>query len=648
MKDNRALQHWRWSDLKDDALQPKERQLRPVADNAIPKTQGYLSSVASCQTICWGRHCVISSGATSPLLAALEHVHPRCHEVRSPTHLPSVTLVRRSSLRPCATLAPCTLCIIAIHSVQIERPNLPACLIIFLQLCAQVHDRGPTGPLPYDAIYPEQYAYMCDLKRTLDINGHCLLEMPSGTGKTVSLLSLIITYQQHYPEKRKLVYCSRTVPEIEKALAELRRLMEFCAKELGYVEPFLGISLTSRRNLCVHPSISLEKKVNVVDARCRALQCGKENNICPYYFSRRLDVCALHPANTCHDNACFAAPAQSLAPLRLPVLTLLFYFAIAVAKTTASLCKRHPLQLPLSPKVANSVSRELSKDSIVVFNEAHNIDNVCIESLSMDIGRYTLDASSRNDCRMLITLCTRLFTTSASPDSDVCRVKEKGAEKLKDEYQRLVDGLRAAGQDCDEGTFLANPVLPDGVLEEAFPGNIRRAEHFVAFLQRLVEYLKSGLKFGPVVRLAAQPWQCTMLLVALHYIQTRLRVLNVVAETPASFLQNVKDVTYIDRKPLRKPVMVSVLDARNSSNTLIPAACKESLNRKKYKDAIWEEIDLWYVYVRRSARSPIVYQRPCGQKPPATVGILDPPKQKEALNVGSNLEIKSLTIYRLS
>ncbi len=70
---------------------------------------------------------------------------------------------------------------------------------------------------------------MCDLKRTLqsnrkgrelectdranpgtlDAGGHCVLEMPSGTGKTVSLLSLIVAYQQYYPEHRKLIYCSR-------------------------------------------------------------------------------------------------------------------------------------------------------------------------------------------------------------------------------------------------------------------------------------------------------------------------------------------------------------------------------------------------------------------------------------------------------
>ncbi|KAI4365653.1 hypothetical protein MLD38_021619 [Melastoma candidum] len=40
---------------------------------------------------------------------------------------------------------------------------------------------------PYDYIYPEQHAYMLDLKRTLDAGGHCLLEMPTGTGKTTPI-----------------------------------------------------------------------------------------------------------------------------------------------------------------------------------------------------------------------------------------------------------------------------------------------------------------------------------------------------------------------------------------------------------------------------------------------------------------------------
>lgn len=113
---------------------------------------------------------------------------------------------------------------------------------------------------------------MTDLKRTLDAGGHCVLEMPSGTGKTVSLLSLIVAYQMSAPsEVRKLIYCSRTMSEIEKALAELRSLMAYRAQELGYVEEFRGLGLTSRKNLCLHPSVKREKKGEVVDARCRSL-----------------------------------------------------------------------------------------------------------------------------------------------------------------------------------------------------------------------------------------------------------------------------------------------------------------------------------------------------------------------------------------
>lgn len=50
----------------------------------------------------------------------------------------------------------------------------------------------------------------------------------------------------------------------------------------------------------------------------------------------------------------------------------------------------------LDPKVAELVSRELSRDCIVVFDEAHNIDNVCIDSLSIDLTRPMLDASARS------------------------------------------------------------------------------------------------------------------------------------------------------------------------------------------------------------------------------------------------------------
>lgn len=41
------------------------------------------------------------------------------------------------------------------------------------------------------------------------------------------------------------------------------------------------------------------------------------------------------------------------------------------------------------------VSRELEAESVVVFDEAHNIDNVCTEALSVDLDKRSLEAASR-------------------------------------------------------------------------------------------------------------------------------------------------------------------------------------------------------------------------------------------------------------
>jgi Rad3-related DNA helicase len=42
------------------------------------------------------------------------------------------------------------------------------------------------------------------------------------------------------------------------------------------------------------------------------------------------------------------------------------------------------------------VSRELERECVVVFDEAHNIDNVCIEALSVNLRQQTLGAARGN------------------------------------------------------------------------------------------------------------------------------------------------------------------------------------------------------------------------------------------------------------
>ncbi|ELT96293.1 hypothetical protein CAPTEDRAFT_129050, partial [Capitella teleta] len=142
------------------------------------------------------------------------------------------------------------------HFPSIHRINLDGLLVYF----------------PYDYIYPEQYAYMQELKRALDAQGHCALEMPSGTGKTVSLLSLIVAYMKQRPlDVTKLIYCSRTVPELEKVVEELKNLIEYYERETGEPSTLVGLALSSRKNLCIHPELRGQRDGKEIDARCHAM-----------------------------------------------------------------------------------------------------------------------------------------------------------------------------------------------------------------------------------------------------------------------------------------------------------------------------------------------------------------------------------------
>ena len=96
----------------------------------------------------------------------------------------------------------------------------------------------------------------------------------------------------------------------------------------------------------------------------------------------------------------------------------------------------------LDPKIAERVSKELSKDCIVVFDEAHNIDNVCIESLSTDITDDSLRKATRG---------------AQNLENRISDLRDSDSEKLKDEYAKLVEGLRDADEAREEDAFMSNP-----------------------------------------------------------------------------------------------------------------------------------------------------------------------------------------------
>jgi DNA excision repair protein ERCC-2 len=238
---------------------------------------------------------------------------------------------------------------------------------------------------PYEFIYPEQLEYIKDIKKTLDNYGNALLEMPSGTGKTISLLALIIAYQRQNPD-RKLIYCSRTVQEIEKALQELKRLLQYYETQNESLN-LLAVGLSSRKNLCINDQVKNEKDNQKADSKCRTLTSQwRKNQVCDFYenLETKKDLQIPKGVYTLQDMKVFAA-SQKICPY--------FFTRKIISFANVIIYSYHYL---LDPKVAEQVSKELSKNSIVVFDEAHNIDNVCIESLSIDISRYNLDSSTKS------------------------------------------------------------------------------------------------------------------------------------------------------------------------------------------------------------------------------------------------------------
>ena len=355
---------------------------------------------------------------------------------------------------------------------------------------------------------------MIELKHALDAKGHGALEMPTGTGKTITLLSLITSYQLQYPHScGKLIYCTRTVPEMEKVLAELKVLQKYREEhvEKGKEEEthILALGLSSRKNLCVNPKVSEEGSRESVDARCRNLTASwvrdkakeeaeegdqkgtKTKTVLENEKIRKSNLCEFY-----EDLEALGAEAE--VPKGVYTLQDLREFGrekrwcpYFLARQTLQRANVvvYNYQYLLDPKVAGLVSREFEDNAIVVFDEAHNIDNVCIEALSVNLRSQTLDAAQRN----ITTLNTR-----------ITEVKKTDRKRLQDEYERLVSGLanqgaisRQRGED-----LMANPVISEDVVQEVIPGNIRRAEHFVAIMRRFVEFLRHELRAPSVVQTA--------------------------------------------------------------------------------------------------------------------------------------------------
>lgn len=366
---------------------------------------------------------------------------------------------------------------------------------------------------PYEYIYPEQLEYMTELKKGLDRQGHILLEMPSGTGKTISLLSLLVAYVRHCKaDRRRVVYCTRTVEEMTKTMLELQKLVACWEREGHPLEDFRGLCLSARKNLCIEPSVAGALHLPEVDAACRRKTAPWATEDRCTFFDTLEDQpvelpCGVYDLDTIRD----FGETRNVCP----------YFLVRRAIPSANIIVHSYLYM-VDPSISSVVREHMDDRAIIVMDEGHNVDDVCIEAMSMVITKR--DAAEARDQNM------------KSLHQAVDSMKSTNRQRLQEEYDQLVNGLamaRAAQRaDVEASSHGAQLAVPADLADEAVPGNIRQAAHFVSFLQRLADFMFRLVNritrpyvAEPLVFLTKVKEECAIDIRHLRFVSERLRIL---------------------------------------------------------------------------------------------------------------------------
>lgn len=327
---------------------------------------------------------------------------------------------------------------------------------------------------PYEQVYPEQLRYIKAVLDTIETKGHCLIEMPSGTGKTIAMLSATVSYLAHCRANSrpfKIIYCSRTVPEIAKTLKELKGLIAYINTHTDF--GFLGLGLSRRINMCINEDALRSADV---DLACRRRTSRLDGLHCDFYENSMGPV---PPGVYDFEDIRALGRAHGVCP----------YFLVRECLQLCD-CVVYTYNYMIDPAVYSIVSKDFPDDSVVVFDEAHNIDAHCIEALSVELNRGILEAATK----MLRTISTRIQAQQG-------------------------DRIAAKISTATEGSI---PYFYTENVFECIPGNIRSSLHFVSAMKRLVEFFK-----------------------------TKLKTSHLTSETIRSFVQSIYDLTFVEKKTLQ-------------------------------------------------------------------------------------------------
>ncbi|CAG9461204.1 unnamed protein product [Pedinophyceae sp. YPF-701] len=234
----------------------------------------------------------------------------------------------------------------------------------------------PTQP------YGVQLSLMSTMLRALDSQQNALLSAPTGCGKTLALLSAALSWQGQAANaksrsvgpaeagagapstrRQRVFYASRTHGQVSQVVAELKRLEH---------TPRMAV-LASRAQYCVHPDV---RESPSRDADCDQL-CKQD--ACSFAQGKKGLIELM--TGTLHD-------VEELAGVGELTGGCPYFAARSMAEDAeVVLC---PYQYLIDPLVRGAMNVDL-EGAVVIVDEAHNIENACMEAASVEVPLEDLD-----------------------------------------------------------------------------------------------------------------------------------------------------------------------------------------------------------------------------------------------------------------
>lgn len=309
-----------------------------------------------------------------------------------------------------------------------------------------------------------------------------LLEAGTGSGKTLSLLSIITSFADVYPDVfTKIVFLCRTIPVVDHILREIKLLNharstahmeenQEPARKLGGNEPlrlYRAIPLTSRRRLCVNDDV---RRANDINTACIRVTKGcdiEDPQACRAYVGTvaQQDVLPFGAQAYYIDEFVDTCRGAGICP----------YFASRHAVATADIivCNYNYL---IDPKCSGPLASKLDDRALILIDEAHNLEHVACEAFSMHISRPLC-----NLCRR--ALASFLERVNADPSLTSLTLN------LEHSLLRKEKAITRVEQDARLAFARSTPY--DSIdLASTVPASARSPALFIAGLSRTIDFFE--------------------------------------------------------------------------------------------------------------------------------------------------------------